>query len=446
MARSPAPKKSVNKPLQKRSKATQRERLLTGIITAANRDGYAGANVSEVIAEAGVSRPTFYDYFAEKDDCFLAAVADVEERLLAQAQAAVETTEPEQAAAAAVSALVAFATAEPAMARFLMSETLAGGPASLDARDRCVVRLAKTVEEPLQTLPKDRSAPDLPAEMMFGAIFRLIGSRLRRGERALDSTLEDLLAWIESYDLPLGEHRWRAMKPHKTLSPSPYLPPGAPRAPAPLGPGRPRISEEAVAENQRLRIMFATAEVVQLHGVEAATVQQITRLAKVDGRVFYRLFADKQAAFSAIHELGFQYLMASAAAAFFAGASWPERVWEVVHVTSESVQRTPSIAHVGFVEAYAIGTRGIQRVEDSRIAFTIFLQEGYQYAEAEFKPSRTALEASITAVFEILYRTERASSAPKTTQLTGHMAYVCLAPFLGARSASDFVDGQLQHG
>jgi AcrR family transcriptional regulator len=184
MARSPAPKKSVNKPLQKRSKATQRERLLTGMITAANRDGYSGANVSEVIAEAGVSRPTFYDYFAEKDDCFLAAVADVEKRLLAQAQAAVKTAEPEQAAAAAVSALVAFATAEPAMARFLMSETLAGGPAALDARDRCVISLAKAIEEPLRTLPKDRSAPDLPAEMMFGAIFRLIGSRLRRGERA----------------------------------------------------------------------------------------------------------------------------------------------------------------------------------------------------------------------------------------------------------------------
>jgi hypothetical protein len=85
-------------------------------------------------------------------------------------------------------------------------------------------------------------------------------------------------------------------------------------------------------------------------------------------------------------------------------------------------------------------------VEDSRIAFTIFLQEGYQYEGAESKPSRTALEASITTVFEILYRTARASPAPKTTRLTGHMAYVCLAPFLGARAASDFVEGQLPGG
>jgi AcrR family transcriptional regulator len=446
MARSPASKKPVNTPLQKGRKGTQRERLLTGMITAVNREGYAGANVSEAIAEAGVSRPTFYDYFAEKDDCFLAAIVDIELRLLGQVDATMRDVEPGQAVAAAMSAIVAFATAEPAMARFLMSEALAGGPAVLDARDASIVKLAKAIDRPAKSLSAEQSSPDLPTEMMLGAVFRLIGSRLRRGERALGPTLGDLLAWVDSFTRPLGEHRWRSMKPHKTPAPSPYLPATAPRAPAPLGPGRPRMSEEAVAENHRLRIMFATAEVVQQHGVEASTVQQITRLAKVDGRVFYRLFADKQAAFSAIHELGFQYLMASAAAAFFAGASWPVRIWEVVRATSESVQRTPSIAHVGFVEAYAIGTRGIQRVEDSRIAFTIFLQEGYQYGEAELKPSRLALEASITTVFEILYRTARQSPAPKTTRLTGHMTYVCLAPFLGAEAASEFVEEQLRGG
>src|ERR1700733_912081 len=44
-------------------KSTQRERLLNGMIEVADRRGYAGASVSAVIAEAGVSRPTFYDYF-----------------------------------------------------------------------------------------------------------------------------------------------------------------------------------------------------------------------------------------------------------------------------------------------------------------------------------------------------------------------------------------------
>ncbi len=59
-------------PVRTRRKRTQRERLIAGMVMAARRHGYAGANVSRVIARAGVSRPTFYEYFADKDDCFLA--------------------------------------------------------------------------------------------------------------------------------------------------------------------------------------------------------------------------------------------------------------------------------------------------------------------------------------------------------------------------------------
>ena len=80
--------------LQRGRRATQRERLLAGMVRAANRDGYARANVTSVIAEAGVSRPTFYDYFADKDDCFLAALADAQLRLLGDVRVAVEGERP----------------------------------------------------------------------------------------------------------------------------------------------------------------------------------------------------------------------------------------------------------------------------------------------------------------------------------------------------------------
>ena len=69
--------------------------------------------------------------------------------------------------------------------------------------------------------------------------------------------------------------------------------------------------------------MFATAELVQSKGYTATTIAQITKRAGVDGRVFYRMFADKQEAFSAIHELGFQHLMAATAAAFFTAELGP---------------------------------------------------------------------------------------------------------------------------
>ncbi|MGO9762078.1 MAG: TetR/AcrR family transcriptional regulator, partial [Solirubrobacteraceae bacterium] len=68
MSPRPTAKKTINTPLQNRRKPSQRQRLLEGMVATANRDGYAGANVSAVIAEAGVSRPTFYEHFEDRDD------------------------------------------------------------------------------------------------------------------------------------------------------------------------------------------------------------------------------------------------------------------------------------------------------------------------------------------------------------------------------------------
>src|SRR4051812_38327284 len=113
MARRAATKRPINTPLQKGRKATQRERILAGMVVAANRDGYSGASVSAVIGEAGVSRPTFYEYFEDRDDCFVACVVDVQERLLAEVRAQVAKAQPERAAAIAVAATVAFASAHP---------------------------------------------------------------------------------------------------------------------------------------------------------------------------------------------------------------------------------------------------------------------------------------------------------------------------------------------
>jgi AcrR family transcriptional regulator len=449
MPRRPAANKAESTAAQSRRKMTQRERLLNGMIAAANRDGYAGANVSAVIGEAKVSRPTFYDYFEDRDACFVAAIGDVHERLLGEVRDAVERGAPERALASAIAATLAFAGTEPAGARFLMKEALAGGPKALDARDRGIAQTAKIVEDAFRRARRGSEIPDVPVAAVLGGIHRVLASRLRRGERAVGQLEADLLEWVDSYGRGAAERRWRKLKPLPAPERSPYLPPVNLSPPPVLGPGRPRLSEEEVLENHRQRIMFATASVVQERGYTAATVADITRLAGVDGRAFYRLFADKEDAFSAIHELGFQYLMAAAAGAFFAGKSWPERIWEAFRATTQSVDGNPTLAHVAFVEAYAIGARGIQRVEDSHVAFTIFLQEGYRYraerdgAAGESAPSRLALEAIVVTIFEIVYLRTRASARPKTAGLLAHIVHLCLAPFVGAAASDELIDREI---
>ncbi len=443
MARRSVHPKPTKTALPKGRRSTQRDRIVTGMITAANRAGYAGATVSAVIDEAGVSRPTFYEYFADRDACFLAAIAEVQDRLMIVLRPTVREQAAELALSASVRALIEFAAAEPAMARFLMNESLAGGSAALDARDRSIAEIEQVIDERCAGLQPGQATPDFSARMLIGGIYRLLAVRTRRGDPRLSGLVEDLLDWVSSYARPVEEHRWRPFIPSGPLAPSPFLPDTPLRAPPPLPPGRPRISPEEVADNHRRRVLFAAALLAERKGYTATTVADICKLAGIDVRAFYAMFADKQEAFMAVHELGFQDLMAVTAGAFFAGATWPERSWEAVRALTQFLEANPTIAHVGFVEAHAVGPGAVQRVEDSHVAFTIFLQEGFQYAKPTAPPSRVALEAIITTIFEIVYSQTRAGEELQLSGLVPHLSFLALAPFVGPEQADAFIDERL---
>ncbi|HEV2973498.1 MAG TPA: TetR/AcrR family transcriptional regulator [Solirubrobacteraceae bacterium] len=445
MARRSVHPKPTKSPLAKGRRSTQRERIVAGMITAANRDGYAGASVSAVIAEAGVSRPTFYEYFADRDACFLATIVEVHQQLMIGLRERVRREAPELALRAGVCALIELAVAEPAMARFLMNESLAGGAAALDARDRSIGEIEQLVEQRYADLKRVDAVPDFSTRMLIGGIYRLLAVRTRRGDPNVSSLLEDLLNWLSAYDRPLAAHRWRSLERSASLPSSPFLPDPL-RAPPPLPPGRPRISSEEVADNHRRRVLFAAALLAEQQGYTATTVADICKLAGIDLRAFYAMFADKQEAFMAVHELGFQDLMAVTAGAFFAGTSWPERIWEAARALTQFLESNPTIAHVGFVEAHAVGPGAVQRVEDSHVAFTIFLQEGFQYAQPSAPPSRAALEAIITTIFEIVYSQTRAGGDLRLSGLVPHLSFLALAPFVGPERADALIEEMLAAG
>src|SRR4051812_4425661 len=70
--------------------ADQRARLLDAITRVVVRKGYARATVADVVEVAGVSRRTFYEQFADKEACFLAAYEAAGAAVVADIAAAVE--------------------------------------------------------------------------------------------------------------------------------------------------------------------------------------------------------------------------------------------------------------------------------------------------------------------------------------------------------------------
>jgi AcrR family transcriptional regulator len=423
-------------------KSTQRERLVAGMITAAHRYGYAGANVSQVIAEAGVSRPTFYEYFEDKDDCFIAAHREISRLLVWEIRRAVEAEPPEQAVQTGIRALTRLSEEFPDRAGFLCNEAMAAGWRGLDERDRLIDKLARIVDEARAHAPADTPTPDLPIEVVFGAGRWLLAPPLRRGEHDLSALAEDFVRWVEMYNVPTREHRWHTLDPGPELPPSPFISEISLRPPPAIPPGRSKLSKGEIARNQRERILYATAEQAARKGYNVTTVADITATARVDRRVFYKHFRDKQQAFLAVHELGAQQVIALAASAFFSAGPWSERVWEAMRAATQFQATHPIITHIGFVESHAVGPVAIQRVDDSRAAFTIFLQEGNQLAGEP--ASRTIMEAICGSVFEICYRLARRGESDQMSRLTTNGIFIALAPFLGPAAANAFIDEKLR--
>ncbi len=420
---------------------TQRARLLAAVVEVAAEHGYERATVARLITHAGVSRATFYEHFPDSAACLLAAHSEIDARLLGEIRDRIAGRPPQHAAAGAIGALLAFADREPAAARILTNETLAAGPLLRRARDESIAAAAAIVEQAYRDLPEDEEIPDLPSEILLGAVQRMLASRLRRAERALLTAEHDLLGWLAAYTRPRAEHRWRTLSLSPPATRSPFVAESPLRAPPALRPGRARHSTSAVTENHRLRIIFATAEVVQLQGYLNTSATEISRAAGLDGHVFYELFADKQDAFMAVHEFAFQRAMAITAGAFFAGEDWPARIWEAARAFTGHLEQNPTLTHSGLIESHAGGPDTVQRLEDLMAGFTIFLQEGYQYETATQPgtPSAVALEAVAAANVEALYRQARVGVDARIAGLLPHLTYVCLTPFVGPARAGELI-------
>jgi AcrR family transcriptional regulator len=432
---------SALSPLQDRhDKNKQQDRLLAAIVAVSCEHGYEAATVARVIGHAGVSRPTFYEYFAHKQACFVAALEGIERDVLARTRHAIEERPPQLAAAAAITALVSFAQERPAEARFLTHEALAAGQQARDARAHGVERIARLIENAYAQVSAGTTIPALPSEILIGATYRLLALRLVRGECALAPLQADLLDWLAAYERPVEQQRWRNLTPTATTARSPFVGRAPLRAPPTLSPGRPRHSAPRISENHRLRIIFAAAETIRRVGYAATTVAEITRAAGVDGRAFYRQFASKQEALAAVRELAFQNAMAVTAGAFFAGADWPRRVWQAGTTFTQYLEENPAQTYACVVESHAGSPATAQRFQDLVAGFTIFLQEGYEYQPRRpIAPSSVALEAVAQATLEILYRQARSSSSPELAGLLANLAYIALTPFVGAAKADELV-------
>ncbi len=173
----------------------QRGRMLAAAVDAVDDVGYAGMTVAQVISRARVSRKTFYDVFADREDCFLAAFEQALEQageVVREAYAGADSWR--EGARAALGRLLAMMDDEPALTKLCLVEALAAGERVLERRAAVLDRLAAVVEEGRRE-PGALDPPAVAAEGVVGAVFQVLHSRVLEGS---DEPLFELLGPLMS--------------------------------------------------------------------------------------------------------------------------------------------------------------------------------------------------------------------------------------------------------
>jgi AcrR family transcriptional regulator len=166
--------------------ASQRTRLLEAVGRAVAERGYAAATIEDVVRGAGVSKKTFYDHFADKEDCFLAAYEAASEELLERVREAHAVHDDWlERTRAGVRAYLRWLAAEPALARVFLIEVAAAGPRALERREALRDRYAELIHE------RRGEQPRLPIEV-FHAVVAAVDDVVVRHIR--ESGAEDLPA------------------------------------------------------------------------------------------------------------------------------------------------------------------------------------------------------------------------------------------------------------
>lgn len=180
--------------------AVQRERLIAAMLRAAAELGYRQATVQDVIDRAGVSRPTFYEHFANKEDCFLAAFDTTATRLRERIDAAAAKGEDNwrDRLRFSLEELLRFVSQEPDAARALIVEARAASATALLRRDALLDYFSGCVDSLVRDhLSTATSHSEITAAGVVGGVEALLYSRLNKGELdEVDALLPSLMYFV----------------------------------------------------------------------------------------------------------------------------------------------------------------------------------------------------------------------------------------------------------
>jgi AcrR family transcriptional regulator len=232
----------------------QRSRLLAAAVRAVDELGWANTTVADVVARSRISRRTFYETFANREECLAGVLEEILGVIETQlAGAALEGLGWRERVREGLSVILGFFDREPVLARVCVVQALSGSPAVLARREEVMVRLAGVVDGGRAEGARGAGCTALTAEGLVGAAFGIVYARLLKGQREpLTGLLGELMGMIVlPYLGPAAARREQAR-------PAPALP--ASVASEPAGPAR--VVGDPL-ESVPMRLTYRTSRVLE---------------------------------------------------------------------------------------------------------------------------------------------------------------------------------------
>ena len=178
---------------------SQRERLIAAFAGAVAEHGYADTTLTHITTAAHVSRRAFYENFADKEACFLAAFDIIVDHLRKVMEEAGEGA-PDWAhrVVAAIRAALRFLASEPQLARLCLVESVTTTPAIAARYREAILSFVPSLRQGRRERVESRELPESTEDSLIGASASMISRQIAAGGA---DRLEDLAGDITAFVL-----------------------------------------------------------------------------------------------------------------------------------------------------------------------------------------------------------------------------------------------------
>lgn len=437
--------------------ANQRQRLVVAMGELAGEKGYTATTVADVLARAGVSRKSFYEHFANKQECFFAAYDAIAQEGSDAIMGAYEAAEtPTAGAALAIAELFERAIRNPRGVRVALIEANAAGQAGSERREQLLSRYEGLLRDVLSLPPGPWTVPSPVLRGIVGGLTGVLNSHVRVGRvEQLRGLAPDLVRWATSYHPAPASILRLVSEPAE----APARPRGliGGRAPGTLAAGEaaiarsrrkrsrgphPTISRSMVVHSQRERVLDAVANLVARKGYGALTVQGIAERAAVSLQAFYEHFSGKEDAFLVAYEIGHTKGLSIVRRAYAAQPDWRYGVRAGLAALLDFLASEPSFAHLALFDALTATPRTTERAYEGAAAYAELLIPGAERARRLVLSPTVTIEAIVGGLFELCCTYALRGHADRLPELLPRATYFALAPFIGPEQAGVVATGE----